>query len=211
MPFGLPPTAMAQGARNASVMMVIVLAVASLGAVAIALASGRTFGDAWNLALNGGMYLMAAAFFVSLIVSRRRGGRVVLDCGPHPMQRWFQATAVLFIVGGTLLVVGEVMFGDPSTLTPLSASFFLLAPLLYLSLSVGRLQIVEHGLWMYWGLARVEQITSYRWTADLTLSYTSSAGLPFLRSGALPVPPEHRDVVQALLESHGVPREGQDA
>jgi len=65
-------------------------------------------------------------------------------------------------------------------------------------MALGRLQIRESGIWEYGSLLRWNRIVSYRWTDDGTLVLRATGYLAVLR-GALPVPPEHREAVNAFL------------
>jgi hypothetical protein len=72
----------------------------------------------------------------------------------------------------------------------------------WLIMASGRLQIRRDGLWQYWGLLRWDKIESCRWGGDSTLLVQAKSPLPFLGRGALPVPPEDKQAVDALLQKH---------
>lgn len=68
----------------------------------------------------------------------------------------------------------------------------------------GRLQIFENGIWQYAGLLNWDRIESYEWQGEenRTLMLNTINKLPFWRKLALPVPLEHRDAVDDLLQKN---------
>jgi hypothetical protein len=127
----------------------------------------------------------------------RTRGRVILDCGPRPM-RW------LFIVGSVFC--GWVATTGSGTMGSVFPAAGYLVPALfaafYLLMAFGRLQVVENGVWCYTGLMRWEKIASYHWSNDSTLSFRTTGPMKFLNRGAIPVPGEHRDAIDAAWRSH---------
>lgn len=145
----------------------------------------------WSL---WGMALLA--FACSWIYGRCVRGRILLDCGPHPM-RW------LFL--GNLVSFTFIGFRNASATTSapdgVSLAGLLLASSLgvyWLIIAMGRLQVSVHGIWRYWSLIRWSQIGSYSWADDSTLLLTARGRFSFLR-GAVPVAPQHRQAVEDLL------------
>ena len=71
-------------------------------------------------------------------------------------------------------------------------------------MAYGRLQILENGIWQYGWLLNWDRIKSYEWQGEdnRTLMLTTNAKFPSLGKGALPVPREHRDAVDELLQKN---------
>ncbi len=65
-------------------------------------------------------------------------------------------------------------------------------------MAFSRLQIRENGIWEYGSLLRWHRIVSYRWADDGTLVLRAKGYLTMPR-GALPVPPQHKEAVNAFL------------
>ena len=128
------------------------------------------------------------------------GGRVLLDCGPHPARVLFLINAAFFLAMG---------FGGTFVGSSLSKSFAIASPVLGMSFGVywlimasGRLQIREGGFWQYWGLLRWDKIESCRLSGDSTLMVKAKTRFPFLGRGAVPVPPEDKQAINELLQKH---------
>ncbi len=185
-------SAWAVGSRNALVLGAALIAVLSLAAGAISFAFDQPF----DVSFWYGVWVVCAAamvvFFVTWWWGWRVAGRLILDCGPHPARRLLLVNAGIFFV---LAVTGSfARFGAVGL--PLG----LLGSLFFLVLALGRLQVREHGLWAYWGLTRWAKFPDHEWTADGTLVARRKRWS--LLSGALPVPPEHREALEALLREH---------
>jgi len=166
----------------------------------ISFLSHRSLADSFWLAfaiLWGVIFLL---FLGTWLYGLNAGGRVLLDCEPHPTRFLFLINAALFLFIG--LSGG---FAGSS----LSKSFAFAGPVFgicfgiyWLIMSTGRLQIRERGLWQYWGLLRWDKIESCRWSGDSTLMVKAKTRLPFLGRGALPVLPEQKQAINELLQKH---------
>ncbi len=178
MPARMTATALGRGAINALIWGLIFLVGWLLVAMMISSVSHQprtvSFWLAWSF-LWGLIFLL---FLGTWLYGLNSGGRVLLDCGPHPTRVAFLINAVLFLalgLGGTLAV------------SSLPKSFAIASPVLgisfgiyWLILASGRLQIREGGLWQYWGLLRWDKIESCRWSGDSTLMVKAKTHLPFL-------------------------------
>ena len=191
MPARMTPTAWVQGATNAAVCTLVLLAVVALGGGLVAYGTGLPTRHAAAGAFGAVLVATNVAFYVGLAFDRRTRGRLLLDCGPHPM-RW------LFAVEGWLFLVGAIATLRYSTLI---GSLLAAPALLFLVFSTGRLQIRENGLWQYWSLLRWDRVASYHWADDATLILRGRGLFHSLR-GALPVPPESQAEVKALLAKY---------
>ena len=147
-----------------------------------------SFVAVWGLAFLG--------FLGSWIYGRCVRGRILLDCGPHPMRWLFVVNFALFLFSGFRAVSKGTSAPDGFSLEALV--FASSSGVYWLIIAFGRLQVSEHGIWQYWSLLRWSKVGSYRWTDDSTLVLTARGRLSFLR-GALPVAPEHRQAVDDLL------------
>ena len=188
MPARMTTTAYAHGAKNALICGIGVLAfwlsiagvISSVSVKPIRESYGTAFAILWGLII--------VWFFADWIYGRQTGGQVVLDCGPHPMRKLFLINAVNFLFLGALGIAAPV-FG---------ISF----ALYWVIMATGRLQMRETGIWQYWGLLRWSKIDTYSWANDCTLLLKTKGALSSLGRGALPVPPEHKEAVEQLLQKH---------
>ena len=139
-------------------------------------------------------------FLGAWMYGRAGGGRILLDCGPHPTRKLFLFNAVLFLVLG---ITGGFAGNSVSKAFGIAGPAFGVSFGVYwLIIATGRLQVRENGIWAYWGLLRWKKIASYRWADDGTLMMKTRGGLSFLRRGALPVPSEHTQAFDDLLAKH---------
>ena len=189
-----------RGATNALICGLIFLVGWLLVAMLISSVSHlprtESFWLAWAF-LWGLIFLL---FLGTWLYGLNAGGRVLLDCGPHPTRVLFLINAALFLAMG----LGGTLLGSS-----LSKSFAIASPVFGISFGIywlimasGRLQIREGGLWQYWGLLRWDKIESCRWSGDSTLMVKAKTRLPFLGRGALPVPPEDKQAINELLQKH---------
>ena len=128
--------------------------------------------------------LIFLLFLGTWLYGLNAGGRVLLDCGPHPTRVLFLINAALFLAMG---------FGGSLLGSSLSKSFAIASPVFGISFGIywlimasGRLQIREGGLWQYWGLLRWDKIESCRWSEDSTLIVKAKTRLPFLGRALCP-------------------------
>lgn len=184
----LTRTAWRVGATNALICGVGLFAVWCGLVGGVALVSGRTLaasaGPAWTL-LWVAILLQYGAF---RFFERRMGGRILLDCGPGPVRGLGLLLAAFLFIQGCLTVFAsrEVPWWEFSAVA------------FYVSMALGRLQIKENGIWEYGGLLRWNRIVSYRWADDGTLVLRAKGYLTMPR-GALPVPPQHKESINAFL------------
>jgi hypothetical protein len=200
MPPRMTATAWAQGAKNALICAVGVLFVWLAIAVGLWWVFGQGILYSFGLAFAALWCLIFPVFLGTWLYGRNSGGRLLLDCGPHP-------TRVLFLVNaGLWLILGPTVgLSAPSE----SKVFLIGGPVFGVSfaaygliLATGRLQVRENGIWQYWSLVRWGKIGSYRWADDSTLLVKAKGPLSSLLQGALPVPPEHKGAVDEFLSKY---------
>lgn len=200
MPRLMSSTEFGQGAWNAAVMSIFMLPVLGFLVFMIASVTEQSVSESISAALAVFFVATCVVGFVLWQRSRRKGGTTLVDCGPHPMKWLFFACAACFAVGA-LLIRTEATSWSMMQSWPL----LLLVVLFYSTMAFGRLQIVENGLWVYWGLARWDKISSYEWTDDSTLLLRSKGWMGRITRGAVRVPVEHRAAFEnALRENCGV-------
>lgn len=147
-----------------------------------------------------------AAFVTVWFWGRRTAGPVLLDCGPHPAQRLFLLNAAIF-TGLAIAALALGLSGRQSVVVVAFGGLFAASFAIYwLMLARGRLQIREDGIWQYWSLLRWDRVRSYAWKAGTqpTLMLQTTAAVPALGRGALPVPLSHQPTIDRLLREHGV-------
>lgn len=184
-------------ARRANVTSLLVFASGFLVALC-ALAAGVSFftGRTFLASLDPAFTLVISLYIVWVVAfwlyNRRVSGGVLLDCGPHKGKAVFLLVAAFLFFQELLSVISAKGASSIET----AREFLFAAFFLYLAL--GRLQIRENGIWEYGSLLRWHKISSYRWADDGTLMLRAKGFLATPR-GALPVPPEHEEAVNALL------------
>ena len=147
---------------------------------------------------------LLALLMVYLWSRRRQAGALLLDLGPPHNRK------ILLILNGLLavivvaLVVVTFMEGELN-MEDLGRFVFFAAILSNnMLLASNRTQIRERGLIMGGDLLRWEKIKGYRWEPSkpnvLTLQTTSR--LHAFSKPSIPVPPQHRDHVDALMAQH---------
>ena len=161
----------------------------------------RQFDSGMILATMGTFAGLFAILFPIMVWNMIKGrfcaGKVLLDCGPHPVAMRFRLMAILMFAGavGTVIVSTEL-------LAVLVAIFLAGFALYWLLMSIGRLQVCENGVFQYFSLLRWDQIKSYHWKGDTdtTLMVQTTSPLGFMGRGALPVANEQKDAVDVLLQ-----------
>jgi hypothetical protein len=193
-------TAWRRGATNALICSLILLVSWLLVAKFISSVSHYSFGEsfwfAWAFLWGLTFVLFLGTWFYGL----NAGGRILLDCGPHPARILFLINAGLFLAmgfGGT--IVGGSFSRSIAIASPVLGISF---GIFWLIMASGRLEIREGGLWQYCGLLRWDKIESCRWSGDSTLMLKAKARFPFLGRGALPVPQEDKQAINELLQKH---------
>jgi hypothetical protein len=200
MPPRMTNTALKRGFTNALRCSLILVGAWLLlgGAIAVATGRERVVSLSISFALLCGLTLLT--FFLTWLLGRNAGGRVLVDCGPHPTRWLFLLEGVFFALlgaGGSLAMGGNSMAPRVA-----SAVFGLVFAMYWLVLATGRLQVKEGGLWQYWGLLPWHKVESFSWSPDSTLQVTVKGPFALLRHGALPVPPEFRQDVEKAIEEH---------
>ncbi len=200
MPARMTPTAWGRGMANALICGVIFFAFWLLVAEVISSFTHRSLSDSSWPAFAILWVPIFLLFLGTWLYGLKAGGRVLLDCGPHPTRVGFLFNAALFLVIG---------LGGGFAMGSLSRSFAYVGPIFGISFGIywvimatGRLQIREGGIWQYWGLLRWDKIESLQWSGDFTLLVKAKSRLPFLGRGALPVPPEDKQAITELLQKH---------
>jgi hypothetical protein len=209
MPAQMTPTAWGQGVKNALVCGIAMLVVWCIITAAVVLIFKqpifRSFGVS-GAALCG---LALLVFLGAWLYGRSAGGRVLLDCGPHPTRNLFLLNAVLFLILGLMNGLEFILrLIDAGEATSVSSLFGVGWPVILISfvpywliMASGRLQVRESGIWQYWSLLRWGKIGSYHWANDATLLVRGKGFFSWFQ-GALPVPPEHKQAVEELLAQH---------
>ena len=110
MPARMTPTAWGRGTANALICGFIFFACWLLVAVLISSVSHRSLSDSSWLAFAILWGLIFLLFLGTWLYGLNAGGRVLLDCGPHPTRVLFLFNAALFLVMGLTggLVVGSL-------------------------------------------------------------------------------------------------------
>jgi len=204
----MPSVALRQGRNNALVCLVGILLVT----VGITLAITHVFEWPLGQSVFAALGLLSAfifvVFFGAWFRSKSKAGPVVLDCGEHPTKRLFLFHAVMWSIFAVLAVVPVLVaaFGSKNgLLNPILVALWLATFALYwFIMAFGRLQILEDGIWQYVGLLKWDRIESYDWQGEekRTLMLRTKTRWPFFGRGALPVPLEHRDAVDELLQKY---------
>jgi hypothetical protein len=200
MPARMTATAWAQGAKNALICGVGVLFVWLAIAFVIWWVADKSILVSFVLAFAAFWYSIFLIFLGTWLYGQSSGGRVLLDCGPHPTRVLFLVNAVLFpFVGLTIGLADTSFLSRFSIAGPIFGVSF---AVYWLIMATGRLQIRENGIWVYWALLRWDKIGSYYWASDSTLMVRAKGRLSSLLQGALPVPPEHKQAVDEFLVEH---------
>ena len=212
MPAQMTPTARAQGRKNALIVGIAMLLIWCIITAAVVLIFEqpilRSFGVS-GAALCG---LVLLVFFGTWLYGRNGGGRILLDCGPHPTRKLFLMQAVVFLVLGLMNGVEPILrLIDGGEATSVSRWFAVGWAVILISfvpywlvMASGRLQVRESGIWCYWGLLRWGKIGSYCWANDGTVLFRGK-GFFSWSQGALPVPPEYKQTVEELLTKNCPP------
>lgn len=144
------------------------------------------------------------------IYGRQAGGEVLLDSGPILVRGRSIFSGVGFLIIGLATLVTPLVTSKmyPSAHTQgISPHWGLTVGILSLALycfilASGRLQIRGTGIWLYFCLLQWNKIDTYRWADGGTLLLEIKGMLPFFHQGVLPIPPEQKEAVEQLLETH---------
>ncbi|MFO0909055.1 MAG: hypothetical protein U0794_12020 [Isosphaeraceae bacterium] len=199
MPARITATAQRVGAMNALLCAAGLFMTAGLLAMGLSWCAPLRPVEAISAAFVLISTVTLAAFFATWIRGRRRGGRLLLDCGLHPGWWLFAFNGGMFLF---VAIAGSKAFALPPFLRPLLAAFLLVYAVFWFFLAAGRLQFREGGIWQYGALLPWDRVTSCRWADDATLLVHARSSLPGLGRGALPVPPEQKSAIHAVLEKH---------
>lgn len=129
-------------------------------------------------------------------------GRVLLDCGFHPLRLQF--------LGGSFFILVFCIFSSNLNRSILvTAVFGLTISLIFLHLSLGQLRLTDKGIWCYWSLVKWESFTSWEWADESRqklLLHTNSK-IPFCNLESICVPEEFRDqIAKQITEIMGTSR-----
>jgi hypothetical protein len=199
MPARMTPTAWGRGSTNALICGVIFFVCWLVVSLLVSSVTHRSFSDSSWPALAILWVPIFLLFLGTWLYGLKAGGRVLLDCGPHPTRVGFLFNAALFLViglGGGLVGASSKPLALASPVLGISFGVY------FLIMASGRLQIREGGIWQYWGLLRWDKIESLQWSGDFTLLVKAKSHLPFLGRGALPIPPEQKQAIYELLQKH---------
>jgi len=201
MPARMTTTAYAQGVKNALICGIGVLAFWLSIVVVISLVSGKPIRESYGTAFAILWGFIIVWFFAAWMYGRQTGGQVILDCGPHPTRKLFLINAVIFLFLG--VTGGLAGTSAASKVLGIAAPVFGISFALYwVIMATGRLQMRETGIWQYWSLLRWSKIDTYSWADDCTLLLETKGVMSSLGQGTLPVPPEHKEAVEQLLQMH---------
>jgi len=192
------------GATRALICGVVLLLAWLALAFVFSLALKQSFTASLIISAEAVCALEFLAVLVQWLYGRCVRGRILLDCGPFPGRRVYLFFFALSEFAGFCLVTSGILALDRLSIARLAFASALGMCCLFMGfcclfMAFGRLQVREHGIWLYWVLLRWSKIGSYRWTDDSTLLVTSSGRLSFFRRGALLFAPEHRQAVDAFL------------
>jgi hypothetical protein len=195
------------GATWALICGVVLLLTWLALAFVFSLALKQSFGASLIISAEAVGALEFLAVLVSWLYGRCVRGRILLDCGPFPGRRVYLLFFALSVFAGFCSVTSGILALDRLSIARLAFASALGMCCLFMGfcclfMACGRLQVREHGIWVYCGLLRWSKIGSYRWTDDSTLFVTSSGRLSFFRRGALLFAPERRQAVDDLLTQH---------
>jgi hypothetical protein len=199
----MSPTARRQGMKNALICASGLALLCAALAVPVYILLRLSVAQSFHVAFWLAWPVLFLNFLPRWLHSRLSRGRILLDCGPLLGVRWLVVVVciVLFLVAagggfksGSSRLLSSV-FAIPAGL--LLSVWVISSGLFWLIMAFGRLQVTERGIWWYWGLLPWGKIGSYRWEDDSTLLIAPKRR--FSLRGALPVPPEHKQAVDAFL------------
>ncbi len=137
------------------------------------------------------------SYFAWIFFIKGNCGRVLLNCGFHPLR-------LQFLGGPFFILVFSVFSSNSNRSILVTAVFGLTISLMFLHLSLGQLRLTDKGIWSYWSLVKWESITSWEWADESRpklLLHTNSK-IPFCNFESICVPEEFRDQVDAQLSEN---------
>ncbi|OAI56423.1 hypothetical protein AYO49_04395 [Verrucomicrobiaceae bacterium SCGC AG-212-N21] len=142
---------------------------------------------------------MCVGIGVVWLQARRIRGKVLIDCGPHPQNRFTAVMIFCFaiFIPIKLLASSHGHFG----MDDFASLFF--GFLCAILMHCRRLQVTDRGIWRYEGLMRWEDITAYGWTKEGNLEVGRAGHLTI----AVPIPAEKRLAVEELVSRYCPMRE----
>lgn len=194
MPAKMTKTAWDRGAKNALIVLSVILAFTLSVTGLVAWYSGRPFRTTLMQVFLILYVVLQSAFLIQWVRHRNSGGEVLLDCGPHPTRKLFFFNGLTFLVMGSGIAHQYLNLGWFSILIGAAAAAH------FIILALGRLQIREGGVWQYWDLLPWSRIDEYEWSDDGTLLVKCKPKFGLAGYGALPVPPERKDEVDRLIQ-----------
>ena len=192
------------GATNALICGVVLLLAWLALAFVFSLTLQQSFAASLIVSASAVWALVFLGVLVQWLHGRRVRGRILLDCGPLPARRLFLFFFALSVFDGFCSVSGGILALDRFSIARLAFASALGLCCLFMGfcclfMAFGRLQVCEHGIWLYSSLLRWSKIGSYRWADDSTLWVASSGRLSFFRRGALFFPAEQKQALDSLL------------
>lgn len=180
-----------QGIKNAMICTVPVLAFS--GSIYWLLSTFTAASQ--TTAFFSAFMIPLAVCLLAMLISWIRGiqlrGQLIIDCGTHPGRKLFLFNAVIFLIFG----FGGFTFGKLGPIFTTSFAAY------WLFMATGRLSVHESGLWIYHVLLPWNKIAEYSWAPDNTLM-VKTKGMFSLSRSAVPVPGEHVDDVERLLNQY---------
>ncbi len=206
MPPRMTGIAWQRGIKNAVICLIGVLGVIGIMAIGVSALTGRTFQDSAAIAFGIFWIGIFVAFVSTFLIGRGKRGEVLLDCGHHPTRALFLLNAAIFAFLG---LGGGFASNTFDSLGIASALFGVTFSAYWVLMSLGRLQVVENGIWRYWSLLKWQKLHSYEWQGNSrpTLMLQTKTKLPFLGRGALPIPAEHKEAFSKLLEQYAAQKD----
>jgi hypothetical protein len=203
----LPPSVLLQGAKNALFPFIIVFS--GLGLVPFIVIWGSTQPAINSFFISIGVLwtiFYSSSFFV-LLNSIKQSGQVLLDVMPLPNRN-----LVLMLSGVFVFVSGCYFFLNINVPNIENSWLYVSAILLsFASTQIysgfSRLQIREHGIWVYGSLVKWIKIESLHFEDEggrnFILKFVVKGRLSrFLHNGVLPVPVEKKDALESLFALH---------
>jgi hypothetical protein len=146
-------------------------------------------------------FVVWGSYFAWFYYSKSKCGGVMLDCGFHPLRMHFLGSSIF-------IFVWFIFFLNPNKSILVTGVYGLTLSLLFLHLSMGRLQITDKGIWCYWHLVKWESAISWEWgdeSHQKILLHTNSK-IPFCNLEAVYVEEELREQVATRISENVKPQ-----
>ncbi len=195
MPAHLTTTAYASGFRNFIFAWLLLLAFGLPAMFVTQFYLDLPWSDAWSVALG---FFMVPVFGIAAFYyfrGKSKGGPILLDGGPFPTRVF----AVLLFFPGFIVFLGSL--GEPNPLIALSSKISVVAIIiLAISVFVARLQFRSNGIWIYHSFLPYDRVGSWRIKNNTLLFESNKRFLGIRPKGALPIAPEQRAEIEAILK-----------